>query len=128
MSTQGRTQIPALVLQQRADGNAVIRLSGRLDAETCDTIEPALDLALAQSSGHLVFDLAQVEYISSAGVRLLIKARNHRRRQDRQVVAAFANPQALRVFDAVGKLALDALLKDQSAVDSYLATLSGGNQ
>ena len=98
----------------------MITLRGRLDAETSDGIEAQLDYILTSEPTLIAFDLGAVEYISSAGVRLLLKARTQMNRRQRQVVAAAANPQARRVFAAIGNLAFDALIEDLSALDAYL--------
>lgn len=118
----------ALAITQRDDGNTVIQISGRLDAETCDELEAELDALVIQAKQHIVFDLSDVGYISSAGVRLLLKARGYANRRGRQVVAAFASAQVKRVFTAVGNLAIDAVVEDQSAIDAYLAALDSSSQ
>ena len=56
------------------NGNvAVATISGRIDSET----SPALDEALTKAVGDhakLVLDLQSVEYMSSAGIRAVVKA------------------------------------------------------
>lgn len=51
-----------------------LALAGRLDASTPDEFETHLLSLIANGETHLVFDLAQVEYISSGALRVLLRA------------------------------------------------------
>ena len=110
-------------VDRRKDGTTVLILIGRLDAETCTDLEGQLDSALAEKPRAIAFDLKRVEYISSAGVRLILKARNYMARLGRRVVAANASAQVKRVFAAVQNLAVDQLFDNDADLDAYLALL-----
>jgi anti-anti-sigma factor len=51
-----------------------LALAGRLDASTPGAFETQLLSLIANGETHLVFDLAQVEYISSGALRVLLRA------------------------------------------------------
>jgi anti-anti-sigma factor len=51
----------------------VAALKGRLDTATAPAVEAKL-LALLEGGGKLVADMAEVHYVSSAGLRVLLKA------------------------------------------------------
>ncbi len=55
----------------REDNGIVAAVSGKLNAETAPILDAALVPAL-QNSPNIVFDLAGLEYISSAGLRTLL--------------------------------------------------------
>ena len=58
---------------KKTEQNTVIELVGRLDTTTA----PVLDKTISQDisdTKNLVFDLKGLEYISSAGLRVLLKA------------------------------------------------------
>lgn len=55
------------------DTTATLALTGRLDTSTAPELESALD-ALLPTATALVFDLSALEYISSAGLRVILKA------------------------------------------------------
>ena len=55
-----------------SDGNTIV-LSGRLDTVTAPPLEAELEKILSDSDA-LVLDLANLEYISSAGLRVILKA------------------------------------------------------
>jgi anti-anti-sigma factor len=61
------------IVETQEAGRLVAALSGRLDALGAAAAEPQL-AALAARGGALLLDLAEVSYISSLGLRALLKA------------------------------------------------------
>ena len=62
-----------LHIEKKLGENAEIVLAGRLDTTTAPELETLLD-ALLPSAQTLEMDLGKLEYISSAGLRLILKA------------------------------------------------------
>ena len=63
-----------MTIQQTKNGNALtIALEGRLDTMTAPELETALKTAL-DGVTELTFDFEKLEYISSAGLRVLLGA------------------------------------------------------
>ncbi|OGV54573.1 MAG: hypothetical protein A2X49_11195 [Lentisphaerae bacterium GWF2_52_8] len=56
------------------DGRAVLSLSGRLDAFWSENFDLEMEEMLRAGRYHIVLDASQVEYLSSAGLRSLMKA------------------------------------------------------
>ena len=54
-------------------GELIVALSGRLDTLTAPDLEDKLDEELDEAE-KLIFDFAELEYISSAGLRVLLGA------------------------------------------------------
>ncbi|MDZ4684483.1 MAG: STAS domain-containing protein [Planctomycetaceae bacterium] len=57
-----------------------LRVSGRLDAEWAATLQQAIDAAIREGYHSLVLDVAEIAYISSAGLSVLVNA--HRQFQE----------------------------------------------
>jgi len=57
------------------DGVAKIELAGRLDATNAGQLQEELKKLIGQSVGRLVFFAKELEYISSAGLRVIIFAK-----------------------------------------------------
>ena len=55
------------------NGNVTLTISGRLDTTTAPELEKTLDSVL-EGTKELIFDMAGLEYISSAGLRVILKA------------------------------------------------------
>ena len=67
------------------NGKAVFALEGRLDTNTSVELDAALSPVL-DTINELVFDLKEVEYISSAGLRVLLYAQKVMNKQGSMVV------------------------------------------
>jgi anti-anti-sigma factor len=72
-------------------GTSVATIAGRLDSATVPTIESSL-LAPIQRGRGVVYDLAGINYISAAGVRLIVAA--VRRAEAAEARVAFARVPA----------------------------------
>ncbi|WP_309396359.1 STAS domain-containing protein [Cerasicoccus maritimus] len=56
------------------DGSVTqLKLNGRLDASWCDHLGSVFDETIRRGEHHVQLDLADVHYLSSAGIRLLLK-------------------------------------------------------
>jgi len=100
---------------------ATIRLAGSLDTATAPELESQLTSLLAGPVKELVFDLAQLTFISSAGLRVIAGARKQLRQ--RGGLASFINlqPQIQEVFEIIASLPGIAIFKDMAELDRYLA-------
>lgn len=70
-----RTEI-AIALEQDGAGVAVLRVSGQLDISNADELEQALARAAATRPRMLVFELSGLEFMDSAGISVLVRARS----------------------------------------------------
>ena len=85
-------------MQQTKNGNALeIALEGRLDTMTAPELEAALKEALTGVE-ELTFDLEKLDYISSAGLRVLLSAQKTMNRQGSMKVKN-ANEIIMEIFD-----------------------------
>lgn len=58
--------------QEQAGDVVVVKLSGRLDSSTAQPTEENFMRALASGPLHLAIDMSKLDYISSAGLRVLL--------------------------------------------------------
>ena len=88
-------------IEQNRNGNALtLALEGRLDTMTAPQLEAALKDALPGVAA-LTFDLENLEYISSAGLRVLLGAQKAMNRQGTMKVT-HANEMILEIFEVTG--------------------------
>ncbi len=84
-------------------GNAqalTIALEGRLDTMTAPELEAALKTAL-EGVEELTFDFDKLDYISSAGLRVLLSAQKTMNRQGSMKVV-HANEIVMEIFEVTG--------------------------
>ena len=103
-----------------ANGNQRLALAGRLDTHTYADLDEQLGPVLDSSIQSLVLDLAGLDYISSAGVRSIFKARKALATRGGKVVVVNPKPQIQKVFDVVKAVPLDEIFSSVEEADAYL--------
>lgn len=111
-------------VQKSADNRWTARvvLAGSLDGATSHLLEEALN-PLLDSVRHVVFDLADLKFISSAGIRVLLSARKRLRAQDGSFAMKNLQPQIEKVFEIIGSLPGFEIFRSEQELDSYLAAM-----
>lgn len=84
-------------------GGATLTLDieGRIDTTTAPTLEGELKRSVTSDVKNLVLDFAKVEYISSAGLRVLLAAQKVMKKQGSMVVRN-VNEAIMEVFEVTG--------------------------
>lgn len=78
-----------------------IMLKGRLDSQTAPYLEKEVSEQLEEVT-RITFDVKQLEFISSAGLRIIIKAYNSVKKYDGIIIIRGANEEVKDVFDITG--------------------------
>ena len=78
-----------------------LEITGRLDTTTASNLESVVN-DLSENTKELVFDISGVEYISSAGIRVLIGAYKKINSQKGTMRIVKANEQVYEVFEMTG--------------------------
>ena len=85
------------------DGRSVcLRLDGEIDIDTAPLVEDALSPALDPRCTRLVMDLADVSFMDSSGLRVLVVARNALDDRGAEMVISKINDQLRRLFEISG--------------------------
>ena len=90
------------IIKTSEGGKLKIALEGRLDTNTAPELESELTGGLDGVS-ELEFDLEKLEYISSAGLRVLLSAQKVMNKQGDMVVKN-SKPEIMEIFDVTGFL------------------------
>ena len=113
-----------IVITEVGVGGRRVALHGRLDTQTApildDRLEPLLDSA---SVTALLFDLSGLEYIGSAGIRVLARARKALDARGGGLAVARLQPMVRAVFDIVKALPSADVFSDDDELDAYLARM-----
>jgi anti-sigma B factor antagonist len=98
-----------------------VRLTGSLDTATAPQLAEQLAPVLARSTKDIVFDLAELKFISSAGLRVFASTRKMLKERGGQVSFVHMQPQIHEVFEIMKSLPGVAVFKDMEELDRYLA-------
>ena len=97
-----------------------LHISGTLDAASTDVVSPALDSILEQHPKELIFDLAELKYLTSMGYRLFLIALKSQNEHGGTVSFIHLQPQIQEVFSIMGALSDLNVFADVAELDHYL--------
>lgn len=83
-------------------GVKVVILSGRLDVEALERDYPTVRQVLAESAVGVVVDLARVEFVSSAGLRMLMLMCRDAQGAGKAVAFIRPQPSVYKIFKVAG--------------------------
>lgn len=90
------------ILESKSGTTLVIGLSGRLDATTCGQLEALLLERMQAGENRLVLDLSSLQFISSAGLRVLAMALKRLSAAEGRMALCGLQKQVQMVFDISG--------------------------
>jgi anti-anti-sigma factor len=90
----------------------VILVEGRLDGLTSAELEQRLQSATMAGVRRIVLDLAGLDYISSAGLRVLLVSAKKHKAQGRELVLCAVPDNLYEIFDISGFTSIFALYAD----------------
>ena len=98
-----------------------ITLSGRLDSNTAPELDEVLNGVLTNTMiTRLTFDLGQLVYLSSAGVRCFVRARKAIEPRGGNVVIVKPQPAVRKVLDIVKAIPPGGVFESVAELDAYL--------
>ncbi len=113
-------QIPKSIAGQDT-GAVLVKLTGSLDTTTAPELEKQLAPVLGGQTKDIVFDLAQLKFISSAGLRVFSSTRKTLKERGGQAFFVNMQPQIQEVFEIMKSLPGVAVFQDIAELDRYLA-------
>lgn len=90
------------------DGRAEVHLVGELDVSTAPLLREGLLGVLAEGSGQITLDMAELAFIDSTGLSVLVGAFKRARQDGREVVLKNPRPPARKVLEISG---LDTVIR-----------------
>jgi anti-anti-sigma factor len=109
------------ISESNQDDIVIIGVSGRLDASNASELERVLLAQIDSGATRLLVDCAQLDYISSAGLRVLLVAAKRLKGSNGAVVLTGLKESIKEVFDIAGFSPIFRIFPDRAAA---LAALS----
>ena len=112
----------ALEIRTEAHDSArYIALSGRLDSDTSAQLESVVAPWLDDASvTRVVFNLKELKYISSAGLRVFFLVQKALEARSGSVIAGAMQPAVEKVFEIVKALPSFSIFRSMDEMDEYL--------
>ena len=101
-TTRGKRSVtPALEIEisEAAPGIALVRVVGEVDLHTCPELRAALQRLTDEGNTRTVLDMAEVPYVDSAALGVLVDAQRRLREKEGEIYLARVAPFVLRAFE-----------------------------
>jgi anti-anti-sigma factor len=109
-------------INHKQEGGIVyITITGRLDADSALEAEKVVSDALGGDTKKLLFDLGGLDYLSSAGLRVLLSAAKELRRIEGKIVLCALTQFVKEIFEVSG---FEALIPIEDSVESGVKVLA----
>jgi len=90
------------ITEERRENTLILRVIGRLDYSTSKTMEERLLSIIDSGEGRLVIELSQLDYISSAGLRVFLLAAKRMGNTNGRMILCSLKDAVKQVFDIAG--------------------------
>ena len=84
------------------DGKAILRIQGRLDAASSPVLEKKVNQLIGNERKVLILDFSQVEYLSSAGMRLLLSTTKKLKERNGFLVIFSVGEESMEIIKMAG--------------------------
>ena len=107
------------------EDNSVARVSlvGALNSDTAPAFEQRLQTAVDGGYSVTVLDMKELDYISSAGLRVIFKAAKQAKAAGNRLAAANRKPHINKVFEILKALPDMAVFANDQELDDYLESM-----
>ncbi|CAB1057814.1 hypothetical protein D1BOALGB6SA_2569 [Olavius sp. associated proteobacterium Delta 1] len=104
----------------RGAGVFILSPIGSIDAHTHSILQETVDDILAQQPDVIIFDMEFADYISSTGIRVLLKTKKALKETDGRMVFMNLQPQIQKVFDILKAIPSLKVFTSIEELDKYL--------
>lgn len=90
------------IFQENNNGVEIFSVKGSLDSNTSSELETKIYTALESGQQKLILNLEHLDYISSAGIRVMLKTTKDLKRMEGNIVLCSLQDYVREVFDIAG--------------------------
>ena len=90
------------VEQERNGGKLTLKIEGEINAATAPELKKELDSSFDDDVTELVFDITDVPYISSAGLRVLLESQNKIDEREGRMEVRGVNEMIMEILKLTG--------------------------
>jgi len=116
-----------VVVTDKEKGAFIISSTGSIDANTSTALEEEVNSVLNKNPKIVVFDMQGVNYISSAGLRVIFKTKKALKRNNGEFYIVNLTPSVRKVFDIVNALPDQEIFASVEELDNYLDKMQRGD-
>ncbi len=104
----------------RGPGVIIVSPIGSIDANSYSVLDEKMDEILKQTPDVIIFDMEFADYISSTGIRVLLKTKKVLKETAGRMVFMNLQPQIQKVFDILKAIPTLKVFASIEELDNYL--------
>ena len=116
-------ELTTTVAIDKENSVARVALVGALNTDTAPVFEERLQAVIAGGHDLTVLDMKDLDYISSAGLRVIFKAAKQTKAAGHRLAAANRKPHIDKVFEILKALPDMAVFANDQELDDYLDSM-----
>lgn len=90
------------IIQEKVNDVAIVEIKGRLEVTTASDLEQVFTKLLSENQNKVLVECRELEYISSAGLRVLLNAAKQYNKVSGQIMLAGLSQNVKQVFEISG--------------------------
>ena len=106
--------------QQKTLGSFIISFVGSLDSHTFSILEKEVNAIIDDSTQLIVFDMEKLDYVSSAGIRVIFQTQGALKKNEGKIVFMNLQPQIRKVFEIINAIPSMKIFRSIEELDEYL--------
>lgn len=108
---------------EKGPGVFIIHLVGSLDTDTYTVFEKKVDYIMESSPHAIIFDMEKLDYITSMGLRVILRANKTLKMNGGRINLINLQPQIRKVFNIINALPSQQIFSSMEELDNYLDTI-----
>ena len=108
------------IIEEMQNDINIYRLNGRLDSNTSQGFEKKLFQAISDGAKNMIVDFKDIDYISSVGLRVIIKAFKALQRADGRIMLCSMQDYIRELFEITG---IDVFVPIVASIEDALKAL-----
>ncbi len=113
-----------VTLQEKMPGAYILYPVGPLDANTSQILEKRVDYLISEGEAKVItLDMAGVHYISSMGIRVVVKTKKQLKQRGGSLIMMNLQPQVSKVFEIINALPSLKIFASVQELDEYLTEM-----
>ena len=112
-----------IVITPEANNGKRISITGSLDSNTAPGLQQSIDTEINDSVSTTILDFKNLDFLSSAGLRVIFKAKKFMDNSGGKFLMVNLQPQIKKVFEIIKALDGMNVFKDQAEMDEYLTAM-----
>ncbi len=110
----------SIEISRMKPGVVTLSLFGPIDENSSPTLDKEICEALAEPVEILVLDMAGVDFITSSGVGIIVKAKTSLKRRGANLVIMNLQSQVEKVFEIIHLIPVLEVFESREELDEYL--------